>query len=126
MRALLLSLMLLNSAVFALDKAEFIQHFEGKYLALTGGEMPICLKVKTGSVRAVNKRNVCLALTIASIRKTGEVCIKIAKASMPARCEIAVLTDDNQVLMQDSGLNVLVFASKQALLQALSAAQVSK
>ena len=119
MRVLLLGLMLLNSALFALDKTEFIQHFEGKYLTLTGGEMPVCLKVKAGSVRAVNKRNVCLPLARASIRQSGEVCIKTIKASMPARCEIAVLTDNNQTVMQDSGLHVLAFDSKQALLQAL-------
>lgn len=111
--------LLLQFELLALNKAEFMQQFEGRYLAVVGEGLPICLKVSDRKIRAVNQQGVCARLQRASIRQNGEVCVKPNHPGASARCESVNVLDDGRLLMGEGQRPIWVYASKQALLQAL-------
>ncbi len=112
-------LLQVNIAALELGKANFIQRFNDQYLAIVGEGLPICLKVSNRKIRAVNQQGVCARLQRASIRQNGEVCVKPNHPGASARCESVNVLDDGRLLMGEGQRPIWVYASKQALLQAL-------
>ena len=119
MRVFLLGLILIHGVAFSLDRVEFIQHFEGKYLAVIGEGLPVCLKVSNNQVRAVNKKDVCAKLQRASMRKDNRVCVKPMKPMASARCELTKMMDNGVVVMGASERPIQAYHSKKQLVQAL-------
>ena len=121
-RVVVLSLaLLLQFELLALNKTEFVQQFEGRYLVVIGEGLPICLKVSNRKVRAVNQQDVCARLQRTSIRQNGEVCIKPDHPGASARCELVNQSISGHWVMGEAKRPIQVYHSKQALLSALKA-----
>ena len=114
----ILSLWLLSGVGMTMDKVAFMQQFEGRYLVVIGEGLPICLKVSSRKVRAVNQQDVCARLQRASIRQNGEVCIKPDKPGASARCELVDVLN-GRYTMGTAQRPIESYGSKQALILAL-------
>ena len=114
--------LLLGAPVLALNKIEFMQQFEGRYLSISVADKPLCLKVSKNKVRAVNKKGLCARLARAGIRQNGEICIKPDKPGASARCELTSILEGRLVWGSSERL-IQSYPSKQALLLSIKLQQ---